>query len=215
MPAPYPQSRPHTGHWTLRDVLALPEDTTHRTELARGGLLTSPRPALAHQRVSHRLHTLLERSARESGADVEILAAVNVIVPDGLLIPDLVIADARAAHNADLALHAHDILTVIEIVSPTTHHTDHTLKPTLYATAAIPHYWRLDLPPAAPGPQPLGPQPLGPQPSGPQPPGLQLTTGHLRANTYVDHLHALPGDHHVHLTDPFPVTLDLEALARP
>ncbi|MFE7676296.1 Uma2 family endonuclease [Streptomyces albidoflavus] len=200
MPAPYPQSRPHTGHWTLRDVLALPEDTTHRTELARGRLLTSPRPALAHQRVSHRLHTLLERSAQESGADVEILAAVNVIVPDGLLIPDLVIVDARAAHNADLALHAHDLLTVIEIVSPTTHHTDHTLKPTLYATAAIPHYWRLDLPPATPGPQPPGPQ---------------LTTGHLRASTYVDHLHALPGDHHVHLTDPFPVALDLEALARP
>ncbi|MEU0125740.1 Uma2 family endonuclease [Streptomyces albidoflavus] len=195
MPVPSPQSRPPTGHWTLRDVLALPEDTTHRTELARGRLMTTPRPALAHQRVSHRLHTLLERSARESGADVEILAAVNVIVPDGLLIPDLVIVDALAAHNADLTLHAHDILTVIEIVTPTTHHTDHTLKPTLYATAAIPHYWRLDLPPS--------------RHSSNLP---HLTTGHRRADTYEDH-HPLPGPP-VHLNAPFPITFDLKALVR-
>ncbi|MET7509711.1 Uma2 family endonuclease [Streptomyces albidoflavus] len=196
MPVPSPQSRPHTGHWTLQDVLALPEDTTHRTELARGHLLTSPRPTPAHQHVSHRLHTLLERSARKSGADVEILAAVNVVVPDGLLIPDLVIVDATAAHNADLALHAHDVLTVIEIVTPTTHHTDHTLKPTLYATAPIPHYWRVDLPPS------------------PRSPDLpHLTTGHRRADTYEDHHHTLPGPP-VHLNAPFPITFDLEALVR-
>ncbi|MGW4460217.1 hypothetical protein ACWEJQ_29170 [Streptomyces albidoflavus] len=134
-PQPEAEGQAHTGRWTLRDVLALPEDTTHRTELARGHLLTSPRPTPAHQHVSHRLHTLLERSARESGADIEILAA------------------------------------------------------------AIPHCWRVDLPPTTPCPQ--------------------LTTGHLRASTYVDRLHALPRDHHLHLTDPFPVALDLEALARP
>ncbi|MEU7376177.1 Uma2 family endonuclease [Streptomyces albidoflavus] len=193
LPSPRPHTgspHPRTGRWTLRDVLALPEDTTHRTELARGRLLTSPRPGLAHQRVSHRLHTLLERSARESGADVEILAAVNVIVPDGLLIPDLVIADAPAAHNADLTLHAHDILTVIEIVSPSTHHADHTRKPTLYATAAIPHYWRLDLPPI---------------------PRPHLTIGHRRARTDEDHRHALPTGH-IRLNEPFPVDFDPEAL---
>lgn len=49
------------------------------------------------QRASHRLHNLLEQSATTAAADVEVF---DIIVPDGLLIPDLVLVDAAAAEQA-------------------------------------------------------------------------------------------------------------------
>lgn len=46
-------------------------------------------------------------TAREYGyptvpgrSDVEVFEAINIIVPDGLLIPDLVLVDAAAAEQA-------------------------------------------------------------------------------------------------------------------
>ncbi|MFE3382705.1 Uma2 family endonuclease [Streptomyces anulatus] len=90
----------HIGPWTLTDVLALPEDPAQRVELVGGQLMMSPAPGLPHQRASHRLHNLLEQSATTAAADVEVFEAINIIVPDGLLIPDLVLVDAAAAEQA-------------------------------------------------------------------------------------------------------------------
>ncbi|MEU3082404.1 hypothetical protein CLM85_16635 [Streptomyces albidoflavus] len=108
----------HAGPCTVEEVLALPDDTTERTELVGGQLMMSPAPTMAHQRASHRLHALLERAAEASGADVEVFQAVNVIAPDGLLIPGLAIVDATAAREAGVAVHAHGLLAVAEIASP-------------------------------------------------------------------------------------------------
>ncbi|WP_203608464.1 hypothetical protein [Streptomyces anulatus] len=52
------------------------------------------------QRASHRLHNLLKQSATTAAADVEVFEAIDIIVPDGLLIPDLVLVDAAAAEQA-------------------------------------------------------------------------------------------------------------------
>ncbi|MFD4916961.1 Uma2 family endonuclease [Streptomyces virginiae] len=79
---------------------------------------------------------------------------INVIIPDGLLIPDLAIVDAAAAEESDVAVSAHDVLVVVEIASRSTRVTDRKLKPSLYAAAGIEHYWRIELepiPPPAPG----------------------------------------------------------------
>ncbi|MBF4134853.1 hypothetical protein [Streptomyces albidoflavus] len=46
----------HAGPCTVEEVLALPDDTTERTELVGGQLMMSPAPTMAHQRASHRLH---------------------------------------------------------------------------------------------------------------------------------------------------------------
>ncbi len=118
-----------------------------------------------------------------------MLTAVNVLVPDGLLIPDLVIADAAAA-GAGATLPADDVVVAVEIASPSTRVIDRRTEPGLYAAAGIPHYWRLDLDPL---------------------PGLHL--GRLdRDGGYLDRT-VRPGESTA-LTDPFPLDLDPAALRR-
>ncbi|MFI2673554.1 Uma2 family endonuclease [Streptomyces albidoflavus] len=178
----------HAGPWTVEEVLALPEDTTERTELVGGQLMMSPAPTVAHQLASHRLNALLMRAADDAGADVMILEAINVIVPDGLLIPDLAIVDAIAVRNAGLAIHAHDVLAVAEIASPSTRLTDRKLKPALYATASIEHYWRIDLDPAP-----------------------RVTIGRRSAEAYEEQPPVLAGGR-VRLDEPFPIDFDPASL---
>lgn len=180
----------HAGPWTLDAVLALPEDTTQRVELVGGQLMMSPAPGLPHQRASHRLHNLLEQAAEAAGADVEVFEGINVIVPDGLLIPDLAVIDAAAADASPVAVHAHDVLAVVEIASPSTRVTDRKLKPALYAAAGIEHYWRIELEPAP-----------------------RLLIGRLQSGSYAD-LPPLLAGAVAHIEEPFPVSFDPASLSR-
>ncbi|MGK4586160.1 Uma2 family endonuclease [Kitasatospora sp. HPMI-4] len=179
----------HSGPWTVEDVLALPEDPRNRIELVGGALLMSPNPGVPHQRASLRLAMLLSLAIDNAEAPFEVLEAVNVIVPDGLLIPDLVVADAAAAADAGTTLSAHDVAVAIEIASPSTRVTDKKMKPALYAAAGIEHYWRLELEPAP-----------------------RLYLGHLERGAYVDRL--VQVGETTALTDPFPLDLDPAALRR-
>ncbi|MCF3962411.1 Uma2 family endonuclease [Streptomyces fuscigenes] len=180
----------HAGPWTVDAVLALPEDTTQRVELVGGQLMMSPAPGLAHRRASHRLHDLLEAAAEEAGADVEVFEGINVVVPDGLLIPDLAVVDAAAAEEATVALSAHDVLVVIEIASPSTRITDRPLKPSLYEAAAIEHYWRIELAPAP-----------------------RLLPARLENGAYVDQAPLLAGVVS-RIEEPFPLAFDPASLVR-
>jgi hypothetical protein len=54
----------------------------------------SPAPALAHQSATHRLHVLLEQAADTAHAPELVFEAGDIVVPDGLLIPYLAVADA-------------------------------------------------------------------------------------------------------------------------
>jgi hypothetical protein len=54
----------------------------------------SPAPALAHERATHRFHVLLEQAADTAHAPELVFEAVDIVVPDGLLIPYLAVADA-------------------------------------------------------------------------------------------------------------------------
>ncbi|MEV7940849.1 Uma2 family endonuclease [Kitasatospora sp. NPDC088264] len=179
----------HSGPWTVEDVLALPEDHRHRIELVGGALLMSPNPGVPHQRASLRLAMILAAAIEAAGAPFEVLEAVNIVVPDGLLIPDLVVADADAAAKAGVTLSAHDIVVAIEIASPSTRVTDKKMKPSLYAAAGIPHYWRLELEPAP-----------------------RLYLGHLERGTYVDRL--VQVGETTALTEPFPLDIDPTTLRR-
>ncbi|MGW8954740.1 Uma2 family endonuclease [Streptomyces sp. NPDC055709] len=137
----------HTGPWTVADVLALPEDRRFRYELLGESLVSSPAPGLRHQRASFRLHVALNAAARTVGAPVEIFEAINVTLPSGLVVPDIVVADAGAAGEDSMSLDAEAVQLVIELVSPGNKTMDRKLKPLLYAEAAIPHYWRLEFEP--------------------------------------------------------------------
>ncbi|MFD0563278.1 Uma2 family endonuclease [Kitasatospora saccharophila] len=179
---------PRTGPWTVDEVLDLPEDTHHRVELLGGALLLSPRESVPHQRAATRFAASLSAAAP---APFEVLEAVNVLVPDGLLIPDLVIADAAATAGAGATLHADDVVVAVEIASPSTRVIDRRTKPGLYAAAGIPHYWRLDLDPA---------------------PRLHLGRLAPDGSGYLDRT-VQPGESTA-LTEPFPFDLDPAALRR-
>ncbi|MFI1825232.1 Uma2 family endonuclease [Streptomyces sp. NPDC020412] len=90
----------HHGPWTVADVLALPEDRSVRYELLGESLVMSPAPGLRHQRASYRLHVALDAAAQAADAPVEVLEAVNVTLPSGLVVPDIVVADAGATAEA-------------------------------------------------------------------------------------------------------------------
>ena len=175
----------HVGPWTEPDYLALPEDR-RRIELLDGGLLVSPAAGGRHQRLSSQLWHALGRAAPD---ELEVLEAVNVRVASGrILIPDLVVVTNP---GLDLRLwDPTDVAMVVEIVSPGNAAADRAIKPALYAAAGIEHYLRVEL--GKPGPSSVA---------------YQTHRGHYR-----EVRSSRPGEP-MRLAEPFPVELDLAALA--
>jgi Uma2 family endonuclease len=137
----------HTGPWTPDDVEALPDAGDHaRFEVYEGGVLVvSPAPGVAHQRASYWLHRGLAEAAAAAGADAEVLEAVNIALPGNkLLVPDVVVA-AEAVDETTTRISSDAVLAVVEVVSPSTVSMDRAIKPAMYAAAAIPVYWRVEL----------------------------------------------------------------------
>ncbi|MFD9795514.1 Uma2 family endonuclease [Streptomyces sp. NPDC059070] len=180
----------HNGPWTVADVLALPEDRTVRYELLGESLVMSPAPGLRHQRASFRLHVALDAAAQAAGAPVEVLEAINVTLPSGLVVPDIVVADAGATANDQVSIDAEAVQLVVELVSPGNKTMDRKIKPMLYAEAAIPHYWRLEFDPAP-----------------------RLIVNELNAGRYTETVIALPGTL-TRIDAPFPLDIDPAGLAR-
>ncbi|HET9188893.1 MAG TPA: Uma2 family endonuclease [Acidothermaceae bacterium] len=138
----------HPGPWTIADVEALPETGSRFEILAPGVLTVSPGPASLHQRASRRLANLIEAAAQSAGVDVEVLEAMNVEIPgERLTIPDIAVVDANASDANTTRFQPSQVLLAVEIVSPSSKAADRAIKPDLYAEAAIPAYWRLELDP--------------------------------------------------------------------
>ncbi|WP_241539981.1 Uma2 family endonuclease [Streptomyces sp. M41(2017)] len=89
-----------------------------------------------------------DAAAREVGASVEVLEAINVVLPSGLVVPDLVVTDAGATAEGTVSVDADAVQLVVELVSPDNRTMDRKVKPLLYAEAVIPHFWRLEFEPA-------------------------------------------------------------------
>lgn len=131
----------HPEPWTTDAIYALPEDGM-RHELLDGTLLVTPPPSVPHQLAARRLVAALAAAAP---GEVEVLEAVGVAVPAGLLVPDVVIARAAAVHTATRELTASDVLAVTEIVSPSSRTNDRRWKPEAYAEAGIRVFIRVEL----------------------------------------------------------------------
>lgn len=181
----------HSGPWSVADVLALPEDRTTRFELLGESLVMSPAPGIRHQRASLRLAMLLHAAAVAARAPVEVLEAVNVILPSGLVVPDLAVVDGAATAEDSVSVDAEAVQLAIELVSPGNRTVDRKFKPMLYAEAAIPHFWRVELDPAP-----------------------ALIVYELEGSRYAERITALAGAV-IHLDAPFPVNLDPASLTRP
>ncbi|WP_405582799.1 Uma2 family endonuclease [Streptomyces sp. NBC_01190] len=180
----------HSGPWTVADVLALDEDRRYRYELLGESLVMSSAPGLRHQRAAFRLHVALDAAARAAGAPVEVLEAINVTLPSGLVVPDIVVADAGATAEDGVSIDAEAVLLVVESVSPGNATMDRRFKPLLYAEAGIPAYWRLE-----------------------SDPGPMLVISELQGSRYIERTTALAG-FVTGVSEPFPFQIDPAGLTR-
>jgi hypothetical protein len=60
-----------------------------------------------------------------------VLEAINVILPSGLVVPGIVVADAAATATDAVSIDAEAVLLVVELVSPGNKTMDRRLKPLL------------------------------------------------------------------------------------
>jgi Uma2 family endonuclease len=74
---------PHPEHWTLADVLALPEDQGNRVELVDGLVVMSPSPTSRHQRV---LTRILVAFVSAAPSEYEALPEVDVVLNEERLL---------------------------------------------------------------------------------------------------------------------------------
>ncbi|AXI78201.1 Uma2 family endonuclease [Peterkaempfera bronchialis] len=183
----------HSGVWTIEDVLALDDDGKHRFELWGDALVMSPSAGFKHQRASRRLANLLEAAADAFGAPVEVMEAVNVVLPSGLLVPDIAVVDASAAATDPVTCDGEAVWFVVEVVSPSPagRRIDRKVKPIMYADGAIPAYWRLELEPVP-----------------------SLVVAEFEDGRYTERVVAEPGRTTL-IDKPFPVRVDPAELVRP
>lgn len=184
MAAPLAPIVDHEGPWTEEAYLALPEDPG--IELVDGSLLVSPHAGGGHQRLST---NLLYALAAAMPDELEILPTVNLRVgPGRLLVPDLVVIT-----EPGLDVHVYDaaqVAMVVEITGLNHPGIDRAVKPPLYAEAGVPHFLRVELRSGGP-----------------------VGFAHdLDGDRYRQVARSEPGGPLV-LREPFPVELDLTALA--
>jgi len=125
--------------FSVADLEGMPDDG-RRYELVDGQLLVSPAPGLRHQVLALALYRLLDDACPE---DLFVLAAPFAVRIDASneVQPDVLVArrDQLMATN----LPAAPVLAV-EVLSPTRHLVDLSLKRAAYERMGTPSYWVLD-----------------------------------------------------------------------
>jgi Uma2 family endonuclease len=125
--------------WTWDDLQDLPGG--HRYEIIDGSLIVSAGPTPWHQLVAGELVALLRPAVPD---DLAVLETV-VVIGDSVLEPDVLVV-RRSAITPEAKLFApEDVLVVVEVESRSSRRFDRLAKPSVYADAGIPHYWRIDL----------------------------------------------------------------------
>ncbi|TMR08443.1 Uma2 family endonuclease [Nonomuraea turkmeniaca] len=132
---------PGNPPYTVDDLLKFPDDG-NRYELFNGSLLVSPAPTPPHQRIIYRLQRILDDAMP---SELEPLSTINLRVTDkNFYIPDLVVVPEDSVESVGLMFSPRDILLAVEVGSPSTTWQDKSLKTIAYASAGIPHYWRIE-----------------------------------------------------------------------
>lgn len=140
MPPDWMLSRPQG--LTAEDYESLPEEVCRRIEIVDGAVVVTPALLRSHQRVARRLANALEDVANERFA---VDTDVDLRLGDVPLLnrrPDIVVYDASVPGHA--MLRPEHCLLVVEVMSPTSMTTDRSDKPSEYAAAGIPHFWRVE-----------------------------------------------------------------------
>lgn len=171
--------------YTVEEFEQLPEDNSFRYELQDGVIIVSPRPGWNHMVVAGRLFGQIEPQLPD---DMPIAIEVDLdleLERETARIPDLLVVRSDAVRERGLQ-KASAVLLAVEILSPGSVDLDTRIKPMEYADAGIPNYWVID----------------------PRPP-VTATVYRLYGEDYEE---SQRGEHTMTVSEPCPVTIDLDAL---
>ena len=130
-------------YYTADMVRALPDDGK-RYETVHGELLVTPAPQAWHQEVSQRLNRRLVDFLAESAVGHLFMSPADISWShDTLVQPDLFVVDLEEARTMDWA-QMHNLLLVVEVLSPSTARYDRFTKRRLYQEVPINTYWIVD-----------------------------------------------------------------------
>ena len=129
---------------TYEDYAALPADE-RRYEIHEGELSVTPAPGTRHQEVKANLFVVLHHHVKERGLGKLFDAPTDCIFADTTIVqPDIVFIDTgRLSIVSERAIEGIPTLAV-EVLSPSTTHSDRGSKAQLYSRHAVPFYWIVD-----------------------------------------------------------------------
>jgi Uma2 family endonuclease len=132
------------GRWTEPDLHLFPQDG-HRYEIVDGSLHVAPPEPESHEVLVRAVVTAL-RAAAPPGWWV--CDRLGVEIADSNLVPDVTVLRPRS--SGAVWCDPDDVALVVEVETAATRRFDRLLKPSLYAEAGIPAFWRVEPGPASP-----------------------------------------------------------------
>ena len=131
--------------WTVDMVRALPDDG-NRYEVIDGELFVTPAPSVVHQRAVLELALLIAPYVRAHRIGEALISPADVIVygPRKFVQPDIFVVPLVSGAPMRAWTDVGRLLLAVEVLSPSTEHTDRGRKSTLYKEKAVPEYWIVD-----------------------------------------------------------------------
>jgi len=135
----------HT-EWTVDMVRALPDDG-NRYEVIDGELFVTPAPSVVHQRAVVELVLLVAPYVRTHRIGEALIAPADVVVygPRKFVQPDLFVVPLVNGAPMRAWTGVGRLLLAVEVLSPSTEHTDRGRKRILYKEKGVPEYWIVDI----------------------------------------------------------------------
>ena len=132
--------------WTVEMVRALPDDS-NRYEVIDGELFVTPAPSVAHQRAVLELALLIAPYVRGHRIGEALISPADVLVygPRKFVQPDLFVVPLVKGAPMRAWTEVGRVLLAVEVLSPSTRHTDRGRKRILYREKAVPEYWTVDV----------------------------------------------------------------------
>ena len=131
--------------WTVEMVRALPDDG-NRYEVVGGELFVTPAPSWTHQRAVRELLRKLMPYLEEHALGDAIIAPADVLFgPKDMVEPDLFVVPLVDGNVPRTWEAVGRLLLAVEVLSPSTKHTDRGEKRDLYQRKGVPEYWIVDV----------------------------------------------------------------------
>ena len=131
--------------WTVEMVRALPDDG-NRYEVVGGELFVTPAPSWTHQRAVRELLRILMPYLEEHALGDAIIAPADVLFgPRDMVEPDLFVVPLVDGNVPRTWEAVGRLLLAVEVLSPSTKHTDRAEKRDLYQRKGVPEYWIVDV----------------------------------------------------------------------